>query len=55
MALSSENLKNAQAGVAIELSLEESKESLVSHSCEVMIAKHVGIESFGRTADKWFA
>jgi uncharacterized protein len=39
----------------LKLSLEESQESLVPHPCEVMIAKHVGIESLGRPADKWLA
>jgi protein Tex len=39
----------------LKLSLEESQESLTPHPCEVMIAKHVGIEQLGRPADKWLA
>ena len=39
----------------LRLSLEESQEALVLHPCEVMIAKHMGIESLGRPADKWLA
>jgi uncharacterized protein len=39
----------------MKLSLEESQESLIPHPCEVMIAKHVGIEQLGRPADKWLA
>ncbi len=39
----------------LKLSLEESQEALVPHPCEVMIAKHMGIESLGRPADKWLA
>lgn len=48
--------RGRQLGVLqLKLSLEESQESLVPHPCEVMIAKHVGIESLGRPADKWLA
>jgi len=48
--------RGRQLGVLqLKLSLEESKEALVPHPCEVMIAKHVGIESLGRLADKWLA
>jgi uncharacterized protein len=48
--------RGRQLGVLqLKLSLEESQESLVPHPCEVMIAKHVGIESLGRAADKWLA
>ena len=39
----------------LKLSLEESQEALAPHPCEVMIAKHMGIESLGRPADKWLA
>jgi uncharacterized protein len=39
----------------LKLSLEESQEELIPHPCEVMIAKHVGIEPLGRPADKWLA
>lgn len=48
--------RGRQLGVLqLKLSLEESQEALVPHPCEVMIAKHVGIESLGRSADKWLA
>ena len=48
--------RGRQLGVLqLKLSLEESQESLVPHPCEVMIAKHVGIEQLGRSADKWLA
>jgi uncharacterized protein len=48
--------RGRQLGVLqLKLSLEESQESLVPHPCEVMVAKHVGIESLGRAADKWLA
>jgi uncharacterized protein len=48
--------RGRQLGVLqLKLSLEEAQESLVPHPCEVMIAKHVGIESLGRAADKWLA
>ena len=48
--------RGRQLGVLqLKLSLEDSQESLVPHPCEVMIAKHVGIESLGRPADKWLA
>lgn len=48
--------RGRQLGVLqLKLSLEESQESLIPHPCEVMIAKHVGIESLGRSADKWLA
>jgi uncharacterized protein len=48
--------RGRQLGVLqLKLSLEESQESLVPHPCEMMIAKHVGIESLGRAADKWLA
>ncbi len=48
--------RGRQLGVLqLKLSLEESQESLVPHPCEVMIAKHVGIEQLGRPADKWLA
>ena len=48
--------RGRQLGVLqLKLSLEESQESLIPHPCEVMIAKHVGIESLGRPADKWLA
>ena len=48
--------RGRQLGVLqLKLSLEESQEALVPHPCEVMIAKHVGIESLGRAADKWLA
>ena len=48
--------RGRQLGVLqLKLTLEESQESLVPHPCEVMIAKHVGIESLGRKADKWLA
>jgi protein Tex len=46
--------RGRQLGVLqLKLSLEESQEAMVPHPCEVMIAKHVGIESLGRSADKW--
>jgi uncharacterized protein len=48
--------RGRQLGVLqLKLSLEESQESLIPHPCEVMIAKHVGIEQLGRPADKWLA
>ncbi len=48
--------RGRQLGVLqLKLSLEESQEALAPHPCEVMIAKHVGIESLGRSADKWLA
>lgn len=48
--------RGRQLGVLqLKLSLEESQEALALHPCEVMIAKHVGIESLGRSADKWLA
>ncbi|TXI14510.1 MAG: RNA-binding transcriptional accessory protein [Polynucleobacter sp.] len=48
--------RGRQLGVLqLKLTLEESQESLVPHPCETMIAKHVGIESLGRSADKWLA
>ena len=48
--------RGRQLGVLqLKLSLEDSQEALVPHPCEVMIAKHVGIESLGRSADKWLA
>jgi protein Tex len=48
--------RGRQLGVLqLKLSLEESQEALVPHPCEVMIAKYVGIESLGRSADKWLA
>lgn len=48
--------RGRQLGVLqLKLSLEESQEALVPHPCEVMIAKHVSIESLGRSADKWLA
>jgi protein Tex len=48
--------RGRQLGVLqLKLSLEESQEALIPHPCEVMIAKHVGIESLGRPADKWLA
>jgi protein Tex len=48
--------RGRQLGVLqLKLSLEESQEAMVPHPCEVMIAKHVGIESLGRSADKWLA
>ncbi len=48
--------RGRQLGVLqLKLTLEESQESLVPHPCEVMIAKHVGIEQLGRSADKWLA
>lgn len=48
--------RGRQLGVLqMKLSLEESQESLIPHPCEVMIAKHVGIEQLGRPADKWLA
>lgn len=48
--------RGRQLGVLqLRLSLEESQEALVPHPCEVMIAKHMGIESLGRPADKWLA
>ena len=48
--------RGRQLGVLqLKLTLEESQESLLTHPCEVMIAKHVGIESLGRPADKWLA
>ncbi len=48
--------RGRQLGVLqLKLSLEESQEALIPHPCEVMIAKHVGIEQLGRPADKWLA
>ena len=48
--------RGRQLGVLqLKLSLEESQESLTPHPCELMIAKHVGIEQLGRPADKWLA
>ncbi|MBU3585112.1 Tex family protein [Polynucleobacter sp. AM-26B4] len=48
--------RGRQLGVLqLKLSLEDSQEALVPHPCEVMIAKHVGIESLGRSSDKWLA
>ena len=48
--------RGRQLGVLqLKLSLEESQESLMPHPCELMIAKHVGIEQLGRPADKWLA
>ncbi len=48
--------RGRQLGVLqLKLSLEDSQEVLVPHPCEVMIAKHVGIESLGRSGDKWLA
>jgi uncharacterized protein len=48
--------RGRQLGVLqLRLTLEESQEALVPHPCEVMIAKHMGIESLGRAADKWLA
>ena len=48
--------RGRQLGVLqLKLSLEDSQEALVPHPCEAMIAKHVGIESLGRAADKWLA
>ena len=48
--------RGRQLGVLqLRLTLEESQEALVPHPCEVMIAKHMGIESLGRPADKWLA
>ena len=48
--------RGRQLGVLqLKLSLEDSQEALVPHPFEVMIAKHVGIESLGRSADKWLA
>jgi len=48
--------RGRQLGVLqLRLSLEESQETLVPHPCEVMIAKHMGIESLGRKADQWLA
>nr|WP_251369399.1 Tex family protein [Polynucleobacter sp. MWH-Spelu-300-X4] len=48
--------RGRQLGVLqLRLSLEESQEALVPHPCETMIAKHMGIESLGRPADKWLA
>ena len=48
--------RGRQLGVLqLKLSLEESQETLIPHPCEVMIAKHVGIEQLGRPADKWLA
>ena len=48
--------RGRQLGVLqLKLSLEESQEALVPHPCEVMIAKHVGIEQLGRPADRWLA
>jgi uncharacterized protein len=48
--------RGRQLGVLqLKLSLEDSQESLTPHPCEVMIAKHVGIEQLGRPADKWLA
>jgi protein Tex len=48
--------RGRQLGVLqLKLSLEESQESMIPQPCEVMIAKHVGIESLGRAADKWLA
>jgi protein Tex len=48
--------RGRQLGILqLKLSLEDSQEALVPHPCEVMIAKHVGIESLGRSADKWLA
>lgn len=48
--------RGRQLGVLqLKLSLEESQETLIPHPCEVMIAKHVGIEQLGQPADKWLA
>ena len=48
--------RGRQLGVLqLRLTLEESQEALVPHPCEVMIAKHMGIESLGRPADKWLS
>ena len=48
--------RGRQLGVLqLKLSLEESQESLMPHPCELMIAKHMGIEQLGRPADKWLA
>lgn len=48
--------RGRQLGVLqLKLSLEESQESLMPHPCELMIAKHVGIEQLDRPADKWLA
>jgi uncharacterized protein len=48
--------RGRQLGVLqLKLSLEESQESMIPHPCEVMIAKHVGIESLSRAADQWLA
>jgi len=48
--------RGRNAGVLfVKLGLGEEQDALIPHPCEVMIARHVGIENKGRAADKWLS
>ncbi|MBA9846093.1 MAG: Tex family protein [Ralstonia sp.] len=48
--------RGRNAGVLfVKLGLGEETDALSPHPCEIMIARHVGIENKGRAADKWLS
>ncbi|MGN6139989.1 MAG: Tex family protein [Ralstonia sp.] len=48
--------RGRNAGVLfVKLGLGEEQDALNPHPCEIMIARHVGIENKGRAADKWLS
>ncbi|MBL4777044.1 Tex family protein [Ralstonia sp.] len=48
--------RGRNAGVLfVKLGLGEEQDALNPHPCEIMIARHVGIENRGRAADKWLS
>ncbi|ANH74810.1 tex-like N-terminal domain protein [Ralstonia insidiosa] len=48
--------RGRNAGVLfVKLGLGEEQDAMSPHPCEIMIARHVGIENKGRAADKWLS
>ena len=48
--------RGRNAGVLfVKLGLGEEQDAMSPHPCEIMIARHVGVENKGRAADKWLS